>query len=83
MLRLFKNYLLKNRYKETTIQSYLSSIKRISKEEKMDLPQLASCIEQIIPKYDHGGEKESFGNSSHRTPINALKRFMEFIKNTK
>ena len=41
--------------------------------------QLASCFNIIVNEYDIGGKKESYGNLSHRTIINALKQFRTFV----
>ncbi|MEE1055631.1 MAG: hypothetical protein UH239_00065 [Acutalibacteraceae bacterium] len=84
----FKNYLIKAGYKITTpsgnpstIYSYIKSIDKVCELEGFSWCELADNIETIVKQYDLGGTKEDLGNKSHKTVINALKRFQEFINN--
>jgi len=82
----FKNYLIKNGYKEytpsghpSTVFQYIKSIDFVCDIEYRSWIMLASNIDFYINLYDVGGEKEYLGMTSHRTIINALKRFKEFL----
>jgi len=65
----------------STIPQYIRSIKLIMNEESIvSIEGLAKKINQLIVKYDIGGDKEAIGQKSHRTVINALKRFKDFVE---
>lgn len=87
MINGYENYLISVGYKQTTpsghpstVYQYLKAIRNVCDEEGISLQGLKDNIGTIIIKYDVGGEKESIGAKSHKTVINALKRFDEFIK---
>lgn len=82
----FKKYLKNRGYKEfsscgnqSTVYDYIKRIDKVCGVENYSWHELANAIHKIIPLYDIGGEKEDIGNKSHRSVINALKRFQEFI----
>ena len=63
----------------STIYQYLKSINNICKWENTIWTGLRENILNIVSLYDEGGAKEVFGKKSHKTVINALKRFSEFL----
>lgn len=86
MINEYENYLISIGYKQTTpaghpstIYQYLKAIRYVCDEEKISLFGLKENIKTIVSKYDVGGEKEKLGAKSHKTVINALKRFEEFL----
>jgi len=87
MKQQFKEYLIKRGYAVTTssgnpstVYDYLSRIEKVCEWEYTTWADLAKNIGIILAKYDTGGSRENFGNKSHKTVINALKRFSEFLK---
>jgi len=87
MMQQFKEYLIKRGYtittpsgKPSTVYQYLKSIEKVCEWEHTTWADLAKNIGTILAKYDIGGSRENFGNKSHKTVINALKRFSEFLK---
>ncbi len=87
MLKGYENYLIKIGYKQTTpsghpstVYQYLKAIRNVCDEEDIGLHTLKDNIGAIVNKYDIGGEKEAMGAKSHKTVINALKRFKEFLQ---
>lgn len=64
----------------STVPQYIRAIKQVCDAERVSLIALPKCIDQIVKKYDVGGEKELVGKKGHSTVINALKRYAEFIK---
>lgn len=82
----FKYWLEKNglrTYAPTTIAAYTRSVDDVCQIENCSWTALGNDINNIVKIYDWGGEKEAKGNEGHRTVINALKRFQEFIHDTK
>lgn len=83
----FEEYLIKKRYKEYTLNGDKSTtydyshirIPFVLKEEKISIEKLMMDIDYYVSIYDIGGKKEKFGKKSHRSVINALKRFHEFL----
>lgn len=83
----FENYLIDKGYKVTTdkgnpstVYDYIKRIERVIRDENLDSwENIREKINDIVKKYDEGGEKEDCGKKSHRAVINALKRFQEFI----
>lgn len=83
----FKEYLIKRGYKEYTpsetpgtVYKYVYSVHTICEKENMTWQGLAKNIDSIVQKYDTDGSMEREGKKSHRTVINALKRYREFVK---
>lgn len=83
----YEQYLLDKEYQletksgnDSTVPTYVKSVKSIIEEENITWETLKDKIDDIVPKYDFGGEREKFGNKSNRTPINALKRFQDYVK---
>ena len=84
----FNQYLILEGYRSkslsgnpSTIPQYVSSVEKVCEREGCTWTLLASRIGIIVHRYDIGGREEEFGNLSHRTVVNALKRFQEFIEN--
>ena len=82
----FIKYLIDQGYKKTTpsglpstVYAYAKSIDMVCQCERIPLTILAKNISIIVRKYDIGGENEHIGKKSHKTVINALKRFHEFV----
>ncbi len=75
----FKQWLIKNGYKPNTANAYGSAINGIMNEEKISLPGLCAKIDSLVVECDVGGLKESLGDKGHKTWINALKRFQEYL----
>lgn len=87
MIREYEKYLIGIGYKQTTpsghpstVYQYIKAIRNVCDEEGINLIGLKENIGSIILKYDIGGEKETIGAKSHKTVINALKRFEDFLK---
>ena len=87
MINEYEKYLISIGYKQTTpsghpstVYQYLKAIRNVCDEEGINLIELKENISSIILKYDIGGEKETIGVKSHKTVINALKRFEDFLK---
>ena len=87
MINEYEKYLISIGYKQTTpsghpstVYQYLKAIRNVCDEEGINLNGLKENISSIILKYDIGGEKETIGAKSHKTVINALKRFEDFLK---
>lgn len=82
----FKEYLKKKGYAEytpagnpSTVYDYIKRIDKVCEIENCSWQQLEDNIHYIISQYDNYGRKSDIGNKSHRSVINALKRFQEFI----
>ncbi|MBE6137087.1 MAG: hypothetical protein E7176_01670 [Erysipelotrichaceae bacterium] len=79
----YYDYLKKYNYSESTRESYIYSIKRVMKREKIwSWEQLGDKIDLLCVRYDVGGEEQEFGSKSDRTIINALKRYNEYFMTT-
>lgn len=85
----YKTYLRKQGYKEftrngapSTISQYLNAIEKIIclKNYINGWSDVAQNIDTLIIEFDDGGVFADFGTSSHHTPINALRRFNDFLK---
>lgn len=82
----FAGWLLSNGYKEygisgnkSTVYQYSKYIEDVMKRERMSQLALQDNIAQIVKKYDVGGECEELGQRGHRTCINALKKYYEYV----
>lgn len=84
----YKKYLKKQGFKEftddgapSTISQYLRAIEKIIdlKNYINGWTDVAKNIDTLIVEFDDGGTFADFGTSSHRTPINALCRFKDFL----
>ena len=88
MRKEFENYLISCGYREitpsglpSTVYSYIKSIDKVCMWEGFcSWQQLYDNIGAIVFNYDMGGAKEDLGNKSHKTIINALKRFKDFVE---
>lgn len=87
MKEAFKKYLIDRGYKyvtpsgnPSTVDDYCNRVDRITAEENLTWQELVERIDDILPYYDKGGRKQYIGEKSHRSFINALKRFSEFVK---
>ena len=67
-------------YTPSTTYQYLRAVEKVCALECFSLEDLAQNIDCIIGRYERGGEDADFGETSHRTVINALYRFQEFVK---
>ena len=82
----FENYLISRGYKRegdkgnhSTVYYYIDGVETVLTEEGISWDTLKSTVSDLVPKYDAGGVKELVGAKQHRTVINALKRFAEFV----
>lgn len=82
----FGKYLIKRGYKEftpsglpSTAPQYRIAVSDIKSYECMSLEIFCKNIDSIIKEYDVGGIKQSLGERGHKTWINALKRFKEYL----
>ena len=82
----YEEYLIKAGYKietdsgnQSTVPQYVRAVNSVLDIEGMSWSSLKNRIGEIVAKYDVGGAMESFGKKSMSTPINALKRFGEFV----
>lgn len=83
---LFGKYLVEKGYKEytpsgleSTVGQYIDAVEKVLEEERLSVEEFNRRINEICCLYDIGGAKESIGERGHRTVINALKRYREFI----
>lgn len=84
MKQQFRLYLQNRNYRPaTTIPAYINSIEKICAEENLSWMGIAENIHKLVKDYDSSGVKAELGEYGHRTVINALKRFQEFIQDTK
>lgn len=81
----FQEYLINSGYKvstpngnKSTVYDYVKRVKNVCEIENISWKCLAENIDEIIRLYDTGGAKESIGNKSHRSVINALKAYKKF-----
>lgn len=64
----------------STVYDYIKRIDFVCEEEcLLSWSQLASNIGKFVCMYDIGGRKEALGEKGHKTIINSLKRFREFL----
>ena len=82
----YEKYLIKNGYRiesdsgnPSTVYSYGNAVDKVVDNEGLTWNSLANDINNIVPKYDAGGEYEDIGLKSNKTVINALKRFAEMV----
>lgn len=82
----YQKYLIKMGYSlytpsnlPSTVFEYQRAVSDIKSHEQLDWYDFCDKIDSIIAEYDSGGKKEYLGNAKHRTWINALKRFKEYI----
>lgn len=87
MRKEYHDYLIAQGYKlktpsgnPSTVYDYQKRIDKVCEWEKCSWETLAKNIDKIVVIYDIGGDKENFGNSSHRSVINALKQFKKFVQ---
>lgn len=86
ILNRFEKYLEQKGYSVVTPSGLKSTchdysqvrIPAVCNRERISIPQLIDNIDRIVSKYDQFGSEAEFGNKSHRSVINALKRFREF-----
>ena len=78
MLKKFQNWLIENNYKINTAKDYEGRIERLCKKENITLENLVANIENILPEYE-AGEKYDYGNRSHTSVKQALRRFNKFL----
>ena len=64
---------------ENTCKSYTYHVEVVREDEGYSWKTLAQNIATVISIYDIGGAKEDLGSMGHRSRINALKRFQEFV----
>lgn len=86
MERQFEQYLIDRGYRTitpsgrpSTVPDYIGRIHTVCQWEGCSWEELAARIDGIAALYDTGGPKEGLGSRSHRSVINALKRFREFV----
>ena len=78
MLQKFQNWLIAQNYKLNTAKDYQGRIERLCKYENISLENLAKNIKSILPQYEFG-EKYSYGNRSHTSVKQALRKFSKFL----
>ena len=91
ILNEFKEYLVKQGYKEftlsgkpSTVYDYAGRIKTICEREGINTAKvLINRIDELEQKYGETGSEAAFGRKSHNSCINAIRRFNEFVKSNK
>ena len=78
MLKKFENWLIENNYKINTAKDYQGRIERLCKQENISLETLVANINSILPIYETG-DKYDYGNRSHTSVKQALRRFNKFL----
>lgn len=79
MLKNFENWLLQNNYKPNTAADYMGRIERLCRTEKITLDHLINNIATILPQFERTGPQSSYGNRSHTSVRQSLKRFQMFL----
>lgn len=64
----------------STVYDYCRRIDAVARNEGLSWEEMVARIDDILPQYDNGGSKQHLGVKSHRSVINALKRFSEFVR---
>jgi hypothetical protein len=64
----------------STAIDYAYRIGRVARNENMTLEDLAVNVSVILPKYEHAGEQQTFGKSSHESVLNALRYFKKYTR---
>lgn len=89
MLDNFSRFLIQHGYREytpsgnpSTVYDYVKRVEKICERERISIKQLEESISFYVNKYDTFGSEEAFGNQSHRSFINALKRFEDYVKSS-
>ncbi len=87
MLEQFKDYLIREGYKEftdagnpSTAYDYKNRIRNICEREGVNIETLANRINYFKDLYGPTGKESDYGRRSNNAFINALKRFSEFIE---
>lgn len=82
----FVSYLKEAGYREytpsgnlSTVYDYAKRIEYVCKKERCSLEKLADNIERLCKEYDYNGAKEHLGAISHRSVINALKAYKNYV----
>ena len=82
----FEKYLIARGYRQegkrgshSTVYYYMDGVETVLTEEGISWDTLKSVASDLVPQYDAGGAKELIGARQHRTVINALKRFADFV----
>ncbi|MDR2365537.1 MAG: hypothetical protein LBD68_06760 [Zoogloeaceae bacterium] len=86
----FQDYLRDSRrnlrgwvYEQNTVYAYTNSVKMVREREVLTWDDFVAKIGSLVAEYGTGGAKQDIGEEGHRTVINALKRFEEYIAATK
>ena len=86
MKKQFEKFLIGRGYKTktpsglpSTVYQYMEWVDKVCKRECKSWGELKLNIDDIVRRYDVGGREETYGSQGHRTVINALKRFREFV----
>ena len=75
---------LSQKYSSNTILTYCSSINRVMYNENYESwEKVAQNIDKLLIDYDKYGCKSELGQHGHESVINALRRFKEFLIDTK
>lgn len=64
---------------KSTVPVYVDAINRVVEERHITWSILAEEIDTYVIEYEVGGSHEEEGKRSHRSTINALKRFQEML----
>ena len=87
MRKKFKQFLIDRGYKEytqvgcpSTVYDYIKRIDFVCKQENTDWYGLSQKIDNVLPQYEQGGNKESLGAKSHNAVKCALRCFYSFSK---
>lgn len=83
----FRNYLANKArttttgmpYSPNTVYQYVNALNKICKTEGLDWRGLFNKVNGIRKEYEIGGCKEHLGETGHKTWINAIRRFDEFV----
>lgn len=82
----FVEWLVEQGYKKytpsggrSTAFEYADGVEKVRQRERLTETEMIENIGMLIKKYDIGGAESEFGSMRHRTIINALKRYREFI----
>ncbi len=78
LLQDFKNWLIQNNYKINTAKDYEGRIERLCKKENITVDTLVANIANILLEYETG-DKYAYGNRSHTSVKQALRRFNKFL----
>lgn len=83
LIEKYKSWLYQKGYKSSTINQYYWGINQIVNEEQyFSWQEVVNNINKLMVDYNTFGAKGNIGEMGHKSVINALRRFKEFLLDT-